>query len=57
MVRPMLSDDMGEDRLAVADCLAIIDDIGKLPARRGRGIENMLMHERHARELEKGEDL
>ena len=48
---------MCDDGLAVADRLAIVLDIGKLRARRGRGIEDMFMPERHAGDLEEGEHL
>ena len=46
---------MGDDALAVADGLAVIDDIGQLPARRGGGVEHMLMRERQPCELQKRE--
>ena len=36
---------MGDYDFAVADRLAVVDDIGKLPARRRRRIENVLMRE------------
>ena len=48
---------MGDDGLAVADGFAVVDDIGQLPARRLRRIENMLVRERHAGEPQEGEDL
>src|ERR1700704_3330681 len=48
---------MGDDGFAVADGLAVIDDIGQLPARRGGSVENMLMDERRPRELEEGKYL
>ena len=57
MVSAIFADEMDEDGLAVADRLAVIDDVGQLPARRLRRIENMLMHERHAGEPQEGEDL
>ena len=49
--------DVGDDRVAVADRLAIVNDVGKLPARGGRGIEDVLVSERHAGEFEEGVDL
>jgi hypothetical protein len=49
--------EMGVDGLAVADSLAIVDDIGQLPARRRRGIEDMLMREGQPREAHEGEHL
>src|ERR1700730_12940034 len=48
---------MRDDRLAVANRLAVIDDIRKLPARRPGGVEDMLMDERHACQLEEGKHL
>ncbi len=39
---------MRDDRATVADGLAVVDDVGKLPARRARGIEYMMMRERQA---------
>jgi hypothetical protein len=36
---------MSDDGLTVADGLAVVDDIGKLAARRRRRIENVLMRE------------
>ena len=47
---PVFLRDMSEDALAVADGVVAVDDIGKLAARRLRGVENMLVPERHARE-------
>jgi hypothetical protein len=48
---------MGDNGFAVANGLAVVDDIGKLAAwRRGR-VENVLMHEREAGEPHKSEDL
>ena len=44
--------DIGKDRLAVADYVVAIDDIGQLTARRLRGVKNMFVTERHAGELE-----
>ena len=43
--------EVGDDGLAVADRLTIVNDIGKLPARRRRGVEDVLVNERHAREF------
>ena len=57
MVRRYLRDDMGDDGLAVADRLAVVDEIRKLPARRRRRIENMLVRERHAGKPQEGEYL
>ena len=48
---------MGDDGLAVTDRLAVIDNVGKLPARRRGRIENMLMHESKADETQKSENL
>ncbi len=55
--RMVLAIDMRDDRPAVADHLAVVDDVGQLPARRRRGIEDVLVLERHAGELEEGIDL
>ena len=57
IVRRYFLGQMGDDGFAVADGLAVIDDIGQLPARRGGSVENMLMDERHPRELEEGKYL
>jgi hypothetical protein len=38
---------MGDDGIAVADRLAVVDDVGQLPARGRRRIENVLVLERH----------
>jgi hypothetical protein len=48
---------VGDDRLAVADRLVVVDDVRKLTTRSGRGIEDVLVFERHAGELEEGVDL
>src|SRR5579862_6757709 len=48
---------MGDDGLAVANGFAVVDDIGQLPARRLRRIENMLVRERHAGKPQEGEHL
>src|SRR5438477_613570 len=42
---------------SVADGVTAVDDVGKLAARRFRGVEYMLVGERHARKLEEGKDL
>src|SRR5262245_35708062 len=44
----VLGDEMGDDGIAVADRLAVVDDVGQLPAWRCRRIENVLVLERHA---------
>ena len=49
--------DVAEDGLAVADRVAAVDDVGKLAARRFRGVEDMLVGERYARKLEEREYL
>src|SRR5689334_22136742 len=48
---------MRDDGLGIADGLAILDDVRQLLARRGRGVEQVLVHKRHAGELEEGKDL
>jgi len=53
----IFSGQMGDDGFAVADGLAVIDDIGQLPARRGGSVEDMLMDERHSHQLEEGKHL
>src|SRR5262245_23153859 len=53
----ILPGEKGEDGLAVADGLAVIDDVGQLPARRLRCIEDVLMRERHPGELQERVDL
>ena len=53
----LLADEMSDDRLAVADRFAVVNDVGKLPARRRRGVEDVLVDERHASKFEKGVDL
>ena len=57
MARRVLADHIGDDGLAVADRVAAVDDVGKLAARRLRGVEDVLVRERHAGELEEGIDL
>jgi len=44
--------DISKDGLTVADRIVAIDDIGQLTAWRLRGVKNMLVAERHARQLE-----
>ena len=39
----IFGDEVGDDRLAVADRLAIVDNVGKLPARSGRRVEDVLV--------------
>ena len=56
-VEPVFGDEMGDDGFAVADRFAVVDNVGKLPARRRRGVENVLMRERHAGEPQEGKDL
>jgi hypothetical protein len=46
----MLSDEMREDGLAVADDLAIVVDVGELTARSMRGVDDVLVTERNASE-------
>src|SRR5271154_454437 len=48
---------MGNDGLAVAERIAVIDDVGKLPTRRRRCVENVFMHERQANESHESKDL
>ena len=55
--QPVLADKVRDDGLAVADGLAVVDQVGQLPARRLRRVENVLMRERHMGELEEGENL
>ena len=54
---PIFADEVGNDRLAVPDRLVAVNDVGKLPARSGRGIEDVLVSEGHASEFEEGVDL
>jgi hypothetical protein len=53
----VLGDDMGDDSVAVADRLTIVDDIGQLPARCGRCIENVLLPEHYPVKPQEREDL
>ena len=46
-----------DDRVAVADRLAVVDDIGKLAARRGRSVEDVLVREGNASQSEEREHL
>ena len=55
--QPVLGGDVGDDGVAVADRLARVDDIGQLAARRRRRVENVLVQEWHAGELEEREHL
>src|SRR5262249_55265329 len=55
--QPVLANEMGDDRVAVADRLCVVDDVGQLAARRRGGIENVLMPECQPGEPQKGEDL
>src|SRR5262245_8530835 len=53
----MFTDEMRNDRVAVPDRFAVIDQVGKLTARGGGRIEDVLVLEPQADELEKGEHL
>ena len=55
--QPVLSDEVGDDGIAVADGLAVVDDVGQLTARRRRGVENVLVPERHAGEPQESKHL
>ena len=55
--QPVLGGDVSDDGIAVADRLARVDDVGQLAARRRRRVENMLVQEWHAGELEEREHL
>jgi hypothetical protein len=48
---------MGDDGVAVADRFATVDDVGKLAARRLRGIEDVFVLERRAGELQEDKHL
>ena len=50
MVRRCLRDQVSDDGLAVADYLAVVDDVGKLAARRFRHVEDVIVLEWNARE-------
>jgi len=50
-------DEMRDDGVAVADDLAAIVDIGQLPARRLRGIKDVLVRERDTGELQESINL
>jgi hypothetical protein len=53
----MLLDEMSDDCIAVADMLALIEDIGQLAARGGFRVENVLMMESQVAKLEERENL
>ena len=55
--QPILGDEAGDDGIAVADRLAVVDEVGKLPAWRCRRVENVLVLERHAGESQEREHL
>jgi len=55
--QPVFAGQVRNDVLAVADRRAIVGDVGKLPARRGRRIENVLMGEGQAGQAHKGKHL
>jgi len=48
---------MSDDGVAVADRLALVDDMGKLTPRRTGCIEKMLMNEGKTDEFQKGKNL
>ena len=48
---------MGDDRLAVADGFATVDDVGKLAARRPRCVEKMFMDEGQPDKPQESENL
>ena len=39
-------DEVGDDRVAVADAVLAVDDVGQLAARRGAGVEDVAVAER-----------
>src|SRR5271156_4925380 len=51
----VFADEVRDDRVAVADRLAVVDDVGKLPAGGGRSVEDVLMREWHASQFEESE--
>jgi len=55
--QPVLGDEVGDDRVAVADGLAVVDDVGQLAARRRRGVEDVLVPEGDADEAQEREHL
>jgi hypothetical protein len=55
--QPVLTDEMRDDGLAIANNLAVVVDVGKLSARRVRCVEDVLMRERNLGELEEGVNL
>src|SRR5262249_1456390 len=48
---------MGDDGLAVADRLAVVDDVGELAAWRLRGVEDVVVPARDAGQPQEGEQL
>jgi dihydroxyacetone kinase len=55
--QPVLSDEVGDDGIAVADGLAVVDDVGQLAARRRRGVKDVLVPEGNAGEAQEREHL
>ena len=55
--QPVLGDEVGDDGVAVADRLAVVDDVGQLTARRRRSVENVLVPEWDAAEPQEREHL
>src|SRR5947209_3140359 len=53
----ILLDEMRHDRIAVAYRLAVIDDVGELPARRVLRVEDVLVLEGEAAQPQEREDL
>src|SRR5207249_8874245 len=49
--------DVRDNRITVADRPAIVDDVGKLSARRSRSVEDVLVRERHAGQFEEHKHL
>lgn len=49
---PIARDEMRDDGVAVAYLLVVIEKIGQLPARRLRGVDNVLVPEWQATEFE-----
>jgi hypothetical protein len=49
--------EMSDDRVAVSDMFAIVDDVGQLAARRRLRIENMFVPEGQSRELQERKNL
>ena len=50
-------DQVGDDRVAVADAVVAVDDVGQLAARRGAGVEDVAVGERDAVSLRKAQTL